>query len=86
MSLVTFKTIGSPGFSPFKHALEISERTYRHAIDAVDHVAFSHHRLTAGLNANLGHQSVWIDLLDEQTLNAGQMPDQQRVAASVPRV
>ena len=57
-----------------QHALEIGERTYRRAIDAIDYVAFSHHRLAAGLNANLGYESVWIDLLDEETLNAGQMP------------
>ena len=53
--------------------VEIGERVYRNAIDAVDHVAFSQRRYAGRLNTNFGDESVRIDLFDVETLHAGQM-------------
>src|ERR1043165_6297739 len=87
------------GFQTVQHALEIRERRYGHAVDAIDNVAFGQRRRAGRLNTNLGDESVRIDVFDEKTLHAGQMTiraqlrrqfgerdtEMQRVAARVVR-
>src|SRR5687767_7613326 len=60
-------------FETIQHALEIRERSYRRAIDFMDHVAFVHGRSTPRGNAQFRDESVWIDLFNVKPLHAGQV-------------
>src|SRR5215217_6977870 len=66
------------GLETTQHSLKIGERSYWRAIDAIDYVAFGQGWSTAGI-AKLRYESVRIDFLDVESLNARQVPIHQKL-------